>query len=481
MYNYFFISSLPVNVPIFCMLPSLLANAHRIHDWLAEILLSVNGNFYIRGPWLSGMAFFVTCDPANVHHILTQNFQNYPKGDEFSEIFEVLGDGIFNTDGDSWRYQREKLQLTLPQKSFCTFITKTTREKIDNALLPFLSETVEQGLTIDLQDMFLRMSFDMSCILSFGTDTDSLSIDLQTVPFARAVEDSLEIIFSRIIRPPVWWKLFRFFGIGHEKKLAKARVVIDQFLYEVIERRELEMNEGKNICPDLLSSYLSDEDRPNPKKFFRDSLINFLAAGRDTITSGLSWFFWALSQNKQVEEKIVHELSSIRHNVTPEGMKSFDLKELENLVYFKAAFMESLRLYPPIPFNFKTVLKPDVLPSGFRATPGMKIIVSAYAMGRMQRIWGEDCLEFKPERWISEKGTLKHEPSYKFLAFSCGPRSCLGKNMALTQMRMVAAAMIYNFCFEVVEGHVVEPSLSIVLHMKHGLMARIRRRSSVRN
>ncbi|KAF5752788.1 cytochrome P450 family protein [Tripterygium wilfordii] len=97
-------------------------------------------------------------------------------------------------------------------------------------------------------------------------------------------------------------------------------------------------------------------------------------------------------------------------------------------------------------------------------------------MGRMSSIWGEDCLDFKPERWILERGGVKHEPSYKFMAFNAGPRTCLGKEVAFTQMKLVAAAMVYNYDIEVVEAHTVTPATSIILHMKQGLKVKVSKR-----
>ncbi|MCH97726.1 cytochrome P450 86B1-like [Trifolium medium] len=97
-------------------------------------------------------------------------------------------------------------------------------------------------------------------------------------------------------------------------------------------------------------------------------------------------------------------------------------------------------------------------------------------MGRLKRIWGKDSLEFKPERWISDRGQIKHEPSYKFIAFNAGPRSCLGKDISFVQMKMVAAAMLWNFCIQVVEGHSVTPRISILLRMKHGLKVKVSKR-----
>ncbi|KAL7255203.1 hypothetical protein ACSBR1_009378 [Camellia fascicularis] len=90
-------------------------------------------------------------------------------------------------------------------------------------------------------------------------------------------------------------------------------------------------------------------------------------------------------------------------------------------------------------------------------------------MGRMKFIWGEDWVEFKPERWLSKRGTIKHEPSYKFVAFNAGLRTCLGKEVAFTQMKAVSAAIINNYNVRVVEGYLVVPNASIILCMKHGL------------
>jgi cytochrome P450 len=99
-----------------------------------------------------------------------------------------------------------------------------------------------------------------------------------------------------------------------------------------------------------------------------------------------------------------------------------------------------------------------------------------YAMGRMEQIWGEDCMEFKPERWVSETGHIIHVPSYKFVAFNTGPRSCMGKDISFFEMKMVAASILWKFRIQVVEGHPVTPRLSIVLRMKHGLKVKLTKR-----
>nr|GEY34598.1 alkane hydroxylase MAH1-like [Tanacetum cinerariifolium] len=99
-----------------------------------------------------------------------------------------------------------------------------------------------------------------------------------------------------------------------------------------------------------------------------------------------------------------------------------------------------------------------------------KIILPFYSMGRMKSIWGEDCMGFKPERWILENGRIKHEPSYKFTAFNAGPRTCVGKNMAFSTMKILSTTIIYNYHIELMKGRLVVPADSVILQMKHGLM-----------
>lgn len=97
-------------------------------------------------------------------------------------------------------------------------------------------------------------------------------------------------------------------------------------------------------------------------------------------------------------------------------------------------------------------------------------------MGRMESIWGDDSWEFKPERWITNRHMIRREPSYKFLSFNAGPRTCIGKQVAFTQIKAVGATIFHNYNFEMVKGHIVDPNVSIILYMKHGLKVRIARR-----
>lgn len=97
---------LMTNYPILGMLPPLLWNLFRIHDFLTDSLKRRGGTGEFMGPWFAKMNYTFTSDPINVHHMLSKSFNNYVKGPEFREIFQPFGEGIFTADSDTWKYNR---------------------------------------------------------------------------------------------------------------------------------------------------------------------------------------------------------------------------------------------------------------------------------------------------------------------------------------------------------------------------------------
>ncbi|KNA09819.1 hypothetical protein SOVF_150070 [Spinacia oleracea] len=483
LFCYFFRSKngLPTNWPFLGMLPALLKNVQRIHDFATELMDNSHMTFPFKGPWFTNMYLLVTVHPANVHHVMSKNFGNYPKGSKFNEIFDVLGDGIFNTDSFVWKYHRKMAQSFLTHPKFHPFLVNKTWDKVEDGLIPVLNHFSDNhsnsNEVVDLQDLFARFTFDTICIISMDYDPKSLSINLPYNPSSKALDDVEEVIFYRHSVPSFVWKFQRWLDIGEENKYRKAWETLDSFIYKCIDMKrsqEEPINELLNV--DLLTLYMKQDEngkivnQGDNNKFLRDTILNIFVAGRDTTSATLSWFFYLLSKNPQVVSNIKKELDN---NAT---ICRENFKEVSNkLVYLHGALCETLRLYPPVAFEAKSPVEPDILPSGHHVNKNMQIIFSMYAMGRMKSIWGDDCYEFKPERWKSEQGNIRHEPSYKFLAFNAGPRTCLGKEMAFTQMKIIATTIIQNYVIEPVEEHPVVPNISIILHMKYGFKVRIRR------
>ncbi|KAG7571863.1 Cytochrome P450 superfamily [Arabidopsis suecica] len=467
------------------MLPGLLVEIPRVYDYVTELLEASNLTYPFKGPCFGGLDMLITVDPANIHHIMSSNFANYPKGSEFKKIFDVLGDGIFNADSELWKDLRKSAQSMMTHQDFQRFTLRTSMSKLEKGLVPLLDYVAEKKLVVDLQDVFQRFTFDTSFILSTGVDPGCLATEMPQIEFARALDEAEEAIFFRHVKPEMVWKIQRFIGFGDELKMKKAHSIFDRVCSKCIASKRDEITNGviniDSSSKDLLMSYMSVDTtkykllNPSDDKFLRDMILSFMIAGRDTTGSALTWFFWLLSKNPKAITKIRQEINT-KLSPRTNDLDSFNSQELNKLVYLHGALCEALRLYPPVPFQHKSPTKPDVLPSGHRVDASSKIVFCLYSLGRMKSVWGEDASEFKPERWVSESGKLIHVPSFKFLSFNAGPRTCLGKEVAMTQMKTVAVKVIQNYEIKVVEGHKIEPVPSIILHMKHGLKVTVTKR-----
>ncbi|KAM3283662.1 cytochrome 86B1 [Capsicum chacoense] len=476
------------NWPLVGMLPSLILGLRKdMYEWISDVLCRMNGTFTFRGPWFTNLNCVVTSDPRNLEYLLKTKFSNFPKGDYFrSTVRDLLGDGIFSADDEIWQKQRKTASIEFHSAKFRNMTTDSLLELVHSRLLPVLEDSVKQSVPIDLQDVLLRLTFDNVCMIAFGVDPGCLHPDLPQIPFAKAFESATEATVLRFVTPTLVWKTMRCLGLGTEKTLKHSLKKVDEFADEVIRTRkkELSLADSKQRS-DLLTVFMGlrdEQGRPFSDKFLRDICVNFILAGRDTSSVALSWFFWLLDSNPEVEQRILSEIYKILNeredaiNKEEDGSPLiFKPAEIKKMEYLQAALSESLRLYPSVPVDHKEVVEDDVFPDGTVLKKGTKVIYAIYTMGRMEGIWGKDCREYRPERWLRD-GRYMSEPAYRFTAFNGGPRLCLGKDFAYYQMKFVAASILCRYHVKVVEGHPVMPKMALTMYLKYGLQVKLSRR-----
>ncbi|CAA2971335.1 cytochrome P450 94C1-like [Olea europaea subsp. europaea] len=415
----------------------------------------------------------ITANPDNVEYMLKTRFDNFPKGKPFSAILgDFLGRGIFNVDGDLWRFQRKMTSLELGRVSVQKYAFEVVHHEIDERLLPLLASVAgkEDGI-LDLQDIFKRFSFDSVCRVSFGLDPKCLHLSLPITKFAAAFDLASKLSAERAMTAsPLLWKMKRLFNIGSEKKLRHAIEKINLLAHEVIrQRRKFRFSEEKDLLSRFMGT-ISDE------KYLRDIVISFLLAGRDTVASALTCFFWLMAKHPEVEVAILVEAD----RVIGQNEELTSYKQLKELHYLRAAVYESMRLYPPIQFDSKFCSEDDVLSDGTSVKKGTRVTYHPYAMGRMEEIWGSDCLEFKPERWLKDEGVFFQENPFKYPVFQAGVRVCLGKEMALVELKSVALSLLRRFRIELAQPQTTPKfSPGLTATFKGGVPVLVRQRPAL--
>ncbi|KAH6792605.1 cytochrome P450 [Perilla frutescens var. hirtella] len=471
--------------PFVGMLPSLILGVHgNIYEWISDVLEGQNGTFTFKGPWFTNLNCVVTSDPRNVEHLLKSKFPNFPKGEYFrGTVRDLLGDGIFSADDEIWQRQRKTASLEFHSAKFRRMTTDSLVELVHARLLPVLEDSVVKSEPIDLQDILLRLTFDNVCMIAFGVDPGCLSPGLPEIPFAAAFEAATEATIMRFVTPTLVWKAMRYLDVGSEGKLRESLEGVDGFAKQVIRARKEEMaSESDGQRSDLLTVFMrlrDDGGEAFSEKFLRDICVNFILAGRDTSSVALSWFFWLLSGNPEVEERVLEEICGmVREREGDDHEFVLRPEEVKKMDYLHAALSEALRLYPSVPVDHKEVVEDDKFPDGTVLKKGTKVVYAIYAMGRMEGIWGKDCREFKPERWLRD-GRFMSESAYKFTAFNGGPRLCLGKDFAYYQMKFAAASILLRYRVVVVENHPVVPKMALTMYMKYGLKVRLEKRHPI--
>ena len=417
----------------------------------------------------------MTANPTNVEYILKTNFNNFPKGKPFTEILgDLLGCGIFNVDGELWSSQRKLASHEFSTKSLKDFIVKTLEEVVQKRLIPVLESASKNNQVVDLQEILRRFAFDTICKVSLGTDPCCLDSSQPAPALLKAFDTASRISAMRATAPVfLLWKIKKILNIGTERSLKQAIKLVHESVLEIIRTKKVDIN-AESSDKDLLTRLLL---AGHDEEVVRDMVISFIMAGRDTTSAAMTWLLWLLSKHSSKEELIVKEVKSVFGGNGHE-LRPFDYEGLKELKFLKACLCESMRLYPPVVWDSKHASNEDVLPDGTPVRRGDRVTYFPYGMGRMEELWGKDCLEFKPDRWFIEpgdqdNGVLKYVCPYKYPVFQGGPRVCLGKEMAFIQMEYVIASILSRFEIRpvCVEQPVCVPLLTA--HMAGGLKVRV--------
>ena len=106
-------------------------NYQNVCDWYTHLLQ----NSPSKTIHIHVLDNIITANPKNVEYILKTNFNNYPKGKHFSTILgDLLGHGIFNVDGDAWRFQRKMARVELDRFSVRSYSFQVREAFLDYRL-----------------------------------------------------------------------------------------------------------------------------------------------------------------------------------------------------------------------------------------------------------------------------------------------------------------------------------------------------------
>lgn len=106
--------------------------------------------------------------------------------------------------------------------------------------------------------------------------------------------------------------------------------------------------------------------------------------------------------------------------------------QTQEIPYLKAVVTEALRMFPSIVYQLlRYSPEGGITIDGHYIPAGYEIGISPISQNRDKAVFGEDADEFRPERWLESQERTSAMESGNMTFGGNGPRTCIGRNIAL--------------------------------------------------
>jgi cytochrome P450 len=191
----------------------------------------------------------------------------------------------------------------------------------------------------------------------------------------------------------------------------------------------------------------------------RDNLLTFAMAGHETTAQALTWTFYLLSLDGNVEAQVRNEIAAITGGVPLRG------EHIEALRYSQQVIQEVMRLYPPAPLIVREA-RSQIRLGTEMLEPGTIVYVPVYAVPRHERFWDRPDV-FDADRFAPE--SVKARDRYVYLPFGAGPRACIRMSFAQMEAAAVLAVLLPSVHLRLRPGYTPVPKLRVTLRPAHGM------------
>ena len=335
-------------------------------------------------------------DPALIKEVLTGPPEVFHAGDSNRRFLQpVLGSrGVLVLDEDDHMATRKRL------------------------LPPFHGDAIrryEQVIREETERRIERWPIGKPIRMSRETRAITLEVIIRTVFGAGDSPqlDELRRVLGRITHVTFirsLWYVAPWLGLvppwrGYARAIRRANELLTELIAE--RRRAHDLEQRDDVLSLLIRGGEDDE------QWLRDQVMNLLAAGHETTTTGLAWAMELLARHPDIRAK------------AREGDDA----------YLDAVVTETLRIRPVIPGATRKLRAPVTI-GPYRIPAGVTLLPMASSVHMDPRVY-EDPESFRPERFLHERpGT------YTWFPFGGGRRRCIGAAFAQTEMRVALRTML---------------------------------------
>ncbi|XP_073494644.1 cholesterol 24-hydroxylase-like isoform X2 [Phyllobates terribilis] len=363
------------------------------------------------------------CNPEGIKEILMS--PKYKKDAEYRHAHSLFGERfmgnglVTDEDNDHWSRQRKVMDPAF-KKDYLIELMETFNEKVEE-MEEKLSENADGESQIVMHEMLRRVTLDVIAKAAFGLELGCHTLIPQAIS---VVTKGLNEALNPLAKYIPWKQAFI-------REVQRNTKLLRETGRECIKRRQKAKERGHQLPNDVLTQILNmaDLEKDCDLENLVDNFVTLIIGGMETTANFLSFAVMELAQNPEILEKVQLEVDGVMQ--TKKDIEYDDLEQFEYLTQ-----------------------------------------VNSYIMGRLDHCY-HDPLIFNPDRFHPDEA----RPYFSYFPFSLGPRSCIGKEFAQMMSKVIIAKLVHNYHIKLVEGQTYKILGTGTLHLRDGLICRLRHRT----
>ncbi|RAK94837.1 cytochrome P450 [Aspergillus ibericus CBS 121593] len=307
-----------------------------------------------------------------------------------------------------------------------------------NELMAHFSAQAAASQPVNVTKWFNLYNFDFMGDLAFGKSFNMLETSQDHWAIQLLKEAMMPLGFAF----PTW-----FF------RLLMSLPVVSRDWWRLIDFCAQRMDERMKTpveIPDITSALVAPLKGQPPtqqqRQMLRGDAQLIVVAGSDTTATTLSAVVYQLAQHPDQVQRLREELAPYMTDPSGEVLH----EKIAHLPHLNAIINETLRLHPPVAASLQRKTPPEGITIDGVYIPGnMTVMCPQNVLGRSHDAY-ERPTEFLPERWYLHPDLVREKTA--FAPFSAGPYGCIGKPLALLNVRTTLARLVTTFDFEYAPG-----------------------------
>jgi cytochrome P450 len=401
-------------------------------------------------------------DPSYIQQVLVTDAQHFVKERTVRRMKILIGEGLITSEDPVHKRQRRIAAPAFHRQRIAAY-----GERIASIASSHRDQW-QPGQTLDISAASMALSLEIVARTLFDTDV---------TPDIRAINDEVNTImhlYNFIVAFPSI-ESFLHLPIPGIVKFRRSKARLDDVVNRLIaEHRKSAVDKGDLLSMLLASKYETDDPPTQTHQQtgmsdsqIRDEVLTIFLAGYETVANALTWTWYLLSQNPEVEAKLHAELDAVLGTGNQQRLPT--LADYPSLRYTEQVFAESMRLYPPA-WAMGRMSTREIHLGPYNIPAGAHVFFSQYIMSRTPEYF-PDPLRFDPDRFTPEAKAAR--PKFTYFPFGGGSRQCIGESFAWMEGVFSIATIAQRWRMSYLGAAPPVPQAKITLRPRDPLMMQL--------